>query len=282
MKVGDQVQVIREEADLTAFCHHAEINCPNPDICGQEGQVLDLDKHDSTAEVRIEDSHEVWWIPIGALGPPSGADSAVCAESLSLELSERLFQDETFKDVTFKLCDGEERAHRSVMAAASSVFAAMHSGSMREASTGVVELPDVPRTTMRVFLRLLYTGHVDSGDWIGQGTAGSSEELPLEMLLEVVRLAKKYMVDSVMVLAVEALKLRLREAGGDAKVLETILVAAITADLSAVRMAAIAAAKASKEVRALYDSHALRPEVQAELQSIWPPRPRLVKRARLE
>jgi len=288
LKVGDRVQVIREEADLTAFCHHAEINCPNPDICGLEGQVLDLDKHDSTAEVRIEDSHEVWWIPIGALGPPSGADSAVCAESVSLELSERLFHDDAFKDVTFKLHDGEERAHRSVMAAASSVFAAMHSGPMREATTGTVELPDVTRSTMRAFLRLLYTGHVDQADWSSPGASAAGpqvppEKMPLEMLLDIVRLAKKYIVESVTILAVEALKLRLREADGDARVLETILVAAIAADLSGLRMAAIASAKASKEVRALYDGHGLRPEVQAELQSIWPPRRRVVgKRARLE
>merc|ERR1711964_482146 len=77
---------------------------------------------------------------------------------------ERMFLDED-KDVLFKLADGEERAHKVVLKAASEVFSGMFKHGMRENAEGVVELPDVSRAAMRVFLRLIYTGHVDPSDW---------------------------------------------------------------------------------------------------------------------
>eukprot|EP00929_Paragymnodinium_shiwhaense_P041894 TRINITY_DN21754_c0_g2_i1.p1 TRINITY_DN21754_c0_g2~~TRINITY_DN21754_c0_g2_i1.p1 ORF type:complete len:376 (+),score=68.99 TRINITY_DN21754_c0_g2_i1:59-1186(+) len=82
-----------------------------------------------------------------------------------LERYNRLFKDEAGKDVVFKLSDGEEAAHKCVLIAASDVFARMLGQDMREKRDGIVELPDVDKTSMRVFLRLLYTDHVDATDW---------------------------------------------------------------------------------------------------------------------
>eukprot|EP00929_Paragymnodinium_shiwhaense_P041895 TRINITY_DN21754_c0_g3_i2.p1 TRINITY_DN21754_c0_g3~~TRINITY_DN21754_c0_g3_i2.p1 ORF type:complete len:394 (+),score=46.87 TRINITY_DN21754_c0_g3_i2:68-1183(+) len=83
-----------------------------------------------------------------------------------------LFMDDASKDVTFKLADGEERAHRLILQTASEVFRGMFNQDMREKTDGIVELPNVDRIAMRVFLRLIYTGHIDDADWRQLATAG--------------------------------------------------------------------------------------------------------------
>jgi len=78
---------------------------------------------------------------------------------------EHMLKSRQFADVTFVLADGEEMAHRAVLAASSEVFHAMFLHSMQEGQGGKVELTDLKRASMRVFLRLIYTGHVDPHDW---------------------------------------------------------------------------------------------------------------------
>eukprot|EP00929_Paragymnodinium_shiwhaense_P065083 TRINITY_DN32669_c0_g1_i1.p1 TRINITY_DN32669_c0_g1~~TRINITY_DN32669_c0_g1_i1.p1 ORF type:complete len:382 (-),score=68.43 TRINITY_DN32669_c0_g1_i1:86-1231(-) len=90
-----------------------------------------------------------------------GADTSV----VLLERCTRLFQADASKDITFKLSDGEEKAHKCILAAASDVFDGMFQQDMREQQNGVVELPTIDRVSMRIFLRLLYTNHVDPTDW---------------------------------------------------------------------------------------------------------------------
>ena len=74
------------------------------------------------------------------------------------------------KDVIFKLSDGEETAHKAVLAASSDVFKTMLSHDMRERD-GTVELQDVDKVTTRVFLGLLYTGRICAEDWSGEECA---------------------------------------------------------------------------------------------------------------
>eukprot|EP00929_Paragymnodinium_shiwhaense_P031099 TRINITY_DN17507_c0_g1_i3.p1 TRINITY_DN17507_c0_g1~~TRINITY_DN17507_c0_g1_i3.p1 ORF type:complete len:393 (-),score=44.02 TRINITY_DN17507_c0_g1_i3:285-1463(-) len=90
-----------------------------------------------------------------------GADTSVAL----LERYTRLFNAEASKDVTFKLADGEQKAHKCVLEASSEVFAGMFEQDMRERKDGVVELPTVDKVSMRIFLRLLYTSHMDPSDW---------------------------------------------------------------------------------------------------------------------
>eukprot|EP00929_Paragymnodinium_shiwhaense_P060328 TRINITY_DN30141_c0_g1_i1.p1 TRINITY_DN30141_c0_g1~~TRINITY_DN30141_c0_g1_i1.p1 ORF type:complete len:380 (-),score=70.23 TRINITY_DN30141_c0_g1_i1:359-1498(-) len=92
-----------------------------------------------------------------------------------LKTYNNLFIDEDLKDVTFRLQDGEERAHRNILMAASEVFKGMFKFDMKENQEGVVELPDLDRTSMRVFLRLIYTGHVDPTDWMTHPGCGASD-----------------------------------------------------------------------------------------------------------
>merc|ERR1712216_618391 len=145
------------------------------------------------------------------------------------------------KDVTFQLKDGSERAHRAVLAAASDVFKSMLANDMREKS-GVVELKDVEHVTMRVFLRLLYTGHASEEDWVGhEANAPSGAQVeegaaapPLDVLLSVLSIAKKYMCEGVLLIVVQTLKRRLQSA--DVGVFEQIMAGAIAADVGPLRM----------------------------------------------
>ena len=84
-----------------------------------------------------------------------------------------------------------------------------------------------------------------------------------------------------MLTCIDAVKARLAQAAEKPEVIESILAAAIAADFGAARMAAIEAAKTSPKLRKLYDEKALRPEVQAELQAIWPATAPLRKRRRV-
>jgi len=253
-----------------------------------------------------------------------------------VDMYEQLFNTKRFEDVLFVLADGSEGAHKVVLAAASQVFAAMFEQPMQELQSGRVELRGVKWVTMRVFLRLLYTGRVHSADWQDQspdddqgrdGRAKEAEdraedeyedavdddsisedsgenedtdeaaeerneaaaeaaelepeksgarhhvEVPLEILCEVAGLAQKYMVDNVLQLAIEALKVRLQKAVVDKNVLvfEEIMAVAIAMGLGAVRTAAAQVARKSKAVWKRYDAKQLRSEVQLELQAVWPP-----------
>lgn len=271
-----------------------------------------------------------------------------------VDMYEHLFNSKRFEDVVFVLADGTEGAHKVVLAAASDAFAAMFEQPMQEFQSGRVELRGVKWVTMRVFLRLLYTGRVDPQDWQdeprqaaqGKGPGGggrqgggpqprggqgggpeaedrgeeeyedavdddsagpSSEEVedtdegetrernegaaeaaepepeksqsrqhvevPLETLCEVAGLAQKYMVGNVLQLAVEALKVRLQKAAVEKNVpvFEDIAAVAVGMGLGAVRTAAAQVARKSRAVRKRYDARQLRPEVQLELQAVWPP-----------
>lgn len=199
-----------------------------------------------------------------------------------VELNERLLSDPT-KDVTFELADGREYAHRAVLAAASDVWGRMLGSTMQERN-GVIRMPDVDCVAMRVFLRLIYTAHIDPADWGKGDSADNNTKLPVELLLQVAKLAKRYMVDAVLSIATQALKARLTElkARGLVLTFEKILSAAIKTDLSAVRMAALDLARTFQALKVRYNRKELQPEVLAELQAIWPTPKVSRKRARLE
>lgn len=163
-----------------------------------------------------------------------------------LNLYERLFESDS-KDVAFKLKDGVEYAHKIILEASSDALKGMFAAEMREGQEHVIELAEVDCVTMRVFLRLLYTGYVDPKDWQSklvsadykpeatvsqhepmrhskclaehpqsQCSSGSQgvegmQRVPVMTLLSVAVLSKKYMVDHVLAMTTQTLILRLRE-----------------------------------------------------------------------
>jgi hypothetical protein len=151
---------------------------------------------------------------------------------------------------------------------------------MRERG-GSVELKDVDFVTMRVFLRMLYTGHVCEEDWadtnpvVKRRVPEESAAPPLDVLLSVLGLAKKYMCYSVASYVMQILKRRMARLslGDEVVVWETIMAYAIANDVGPLRMAALQRAKHWPEVRGKYDERKLRPEILFELEALWPPPP---------
>lgn len=298
LKNDDLVKVIEDRNILAVFFDESDIILPQDlDEClGTCGRVLETDASDSSVKVALTGISKQYWFPVAGLASPDKALTSpgklvnTLSESISLELTERLFQDEQFQDVTFILKDCEVRAHKNVLAASSHVFSALLTGTTTEARESVIRIPTVRGSSMRTFLRLLYTGQVDPVDWKAKslqqadsGEAETSSKVPIQILLEIAKLAKTYMVGNVMQLVVETVKTRLREAQEvDAETIQLILAAAISDNLGPIRTAAVAAAKESSMMRELYTKQRLLAEVQTELQAIWPPAPRVIKRRRLE
>ncbi|CAK0899758.1 unnamed protein product [Prorocentrum cordatum] len=280
--VGDRVRVALGQLDNITSSEDFEGCCPDGwdfamiGTLGAEGTAEedpDPDEDDKLAWVAVTFDRKIGDRRQWCYRPTQLeiVDSTVAVPQGQLDLYDRLLEDQSFHDVTFKLSDGEERAHKSVLAAASSAFGTMFSPPMQEGATGKVSLPETPVATMRVFLRLLYSGGVESKDWQTAPSSADDEVIPLRTLLEVVTLARKYVVDNVLEVTVEALKRRLQSSKEDVNVYQDIFAAAIQMDLGAVRVAAIDVARSSSAVRQHYDSQRLRPEVQFELRGLWPP-----------
>jgi len=102
--------------------------------------------------------------------------------------------------------------------------------------------------------------------------ARPSSSCPLDTLVEVASLAKKYMVKRVLSRAIWVLQKRLAEARArdNTDDFEQILAGAIASDMVAVRMAALDCARNFPILREKYEGGKLRPDVACELEAIWP------------
>uniref|UniRef100_A0A7S2JE18 BTB domain-containing protein n=1 Tax=Zooxanthella nutricula TaxID=1333877 RepID=A0A7S2JE18_9DINO len=95
----------------------------------------------------------------------------------------QLLDDETTSDMKLHCKDGTLSAHRLILRARSPVFRAMLSSQMREAASGDVSFDNLARTTVRHWLRYLYTGSL-------------AQDLEDTQLWDVFRLAHRYEVAS--------------------------------------------------------------------------------------
>lgn len=172
------------------------------------------------------------------------------------------------KDVTIQCSDGSVRAHKCFLRAASDALGCMIDHDMREKATGIIAFPDVTVQMVNVFLRVLYTGHANPGDWDGDDESSP----PLKILLGVATLAKKYMVAGVLDIVIQALKSRLYSAKKHDEIhdFEAIFAKAIELSLDPVRLVALNLAKDFGKFKDMYDDNSMRPEVAFEMQAVWP------------
>jgi len=224
--------------------------------------------------------------------------------SALLDFTEQLFSDEDTKDITVELADGTLRAHSLVLKQVSEVWARMLATDMTESSSRRIKIPDTTCNSMRVFLRLLYTTRVIKSDWqkdgdynasAGKGkgkgktpntgigpravTGGQATDiLPLDLLLSVTTLAKRYMTRNVYAILVQAVKGRLEASvkRTDREEFKIIASHAIAADVGPLRMHALRIAETDAKVRKLFESEQLPSEVQFEFEGLWPPKKRRV------
>jgi len=197
--------------------------------------------------------------------------------NVTLDLNEKLFHAEG-KDVKIQCSDGDVSAHKCVLSAVSEVFAATLKHEMLEKSNGVISIDDATQETMKIFLRLIYTGHVSAEDWGGEEGANMS----IQNLLSVAKLAKRYMIGNVQSITTQVLKVRLENAvlSEDVDTFQTIFSMAIGVDIIALRVKGIEIAEAFPKLKVSYNAQELSGDVQSELEAIWPI-PLGVKRARL-
>lgn len=96
-------------------------------------------------------------------------------------LNERLFNDESTKDVEIELSDGELKAHSVVLMVASEAFRAILSnGVAATANPKRLSWREHKKTVGQFFLRLLYTGTLEESEWsdiieIGENDAAAPE-----------------------------------------------------------------------------------------------------------
>jgi len=199
-------------------------------------------------------------------------------------LNEKLFmQEDDQKDVALSGDDGSIRAHSFVLSAASDAFTGILKNGT-EKHSGTIHFTGVSVVTLKVFLRLLYTGCISKDDWehrdegkgeqVGRIPPGSSRSdwLPLNVLLDVTKFSKQYMANTVLPLLLQVLKVRLANSREtyNMQVFLKIFSGAIKYDLRPILMAGLEMARHFHELKVQYDSQSLSPEVAHELLAIWP------------
>ena len=102
-----------------------------------------------------------------------------------------LFDNKENSDVTFKVQDKEYKAHRLVLMARSSVFAATFKHDTLESQTGVITIPDCDPDSFQKFLEYLYCGKLD--------------ELSLQSALSLYYTSNKYDVEELNAFCIEYL-----------------------------------------------------------------------------
>lgn len=73
----------------------------------------------------------------------------------------RIFVNKDNCDTTLHVADKEYKAHRAILIAGSSVFAAMFQHETSEKQTGVITIPDCDPESFENFLEFLYTGKLE-------------------------------------------------------------------------------------------------------------------------
>lgn len=132
--------------------------------------------------------------------------SSAGVEDLSKDLKDSFLKEHLY-DVQIKVGDRRFKAHKFILAARSTVFAAMFDHEMTETRSGVVEIDDCDPDTFRDFLLALYTGkydHVASGTTLGlykiadkydfkhlkaECSSRLSRELSVDVVCDVIQLA---------------------------------------------------------------------------------------------
>jgi len=95
----------------------------------------------------------------------------------SQQITQRLWTERLFTDVIVLCGDSRLPAHRSVLAAASPVFAAMLSSDMKEGQTQEIRISDCDEQSVQDTLEYIYTGTVGAGAGCGMVVLGHKYDI---------------------------------------------------------------------------------------------------------
>ncbi|XP_051173217.1 protein roadkill-like [Leptopilina boulardi] len=95
---------------------------------------------------------------------------------------EKSFEDESLKDVTFKVENKEFTAHKMILSLRSPVFAAVFKSKMSEELTSIIEIKDIESTIFQNMLRFIYTDEVKNLKESAVQLYNAAEKYQLEKL----------------------------------------------------------------------------------------------------
>ena len=97
---------------------------------------------------------------------------------------QKLFENMEHSDVIFNVRCQEFRSHKTILAARSTVFAAMFKHPLKEQLSGIVEVPDIDPEVFKELLRYIYTGRVllQRMDKLSVGLLSAADKYLLENL----------------------------------------------------------------------------------------------------
>eukprot|EP00930_Biecheleria_cincta_P083652 TRINITY_DN73184_c0_g1_i1.p1 TRINITY_DN73184_c0_g1~~TRINITY_DN73184_c0_g1_i1.p1 ORF type:complete len:331 (-),score=54.89 TRINITY_DN73184_c0_g1_i1:100-1092(-) len=183
-------------------------------------------------------------------------DGFTMHQSVSGMLCERLLDDDETKDVDIEMSDGVLKVHSVVLRASSDAIGAMLKHGIG-ATRRTLSWKEHPTKVGRFFVGLLYTGSVgeeffnaaasdeeSTGDKAGSTGNLRLSQLPLDLLLGSLQIAKVYMVHHLLHIITEALSARLAVDSFD-----EIASAAIRLDLTALRMRCMRYAEEAAETQ---------------------------------
>lgn len=123
-----------------------------------------------------------------------------------VDVYERLLRRDTDKDVEIMLSDGSVWGHSIILSANSDAIAGILKHGVA-AEQKKLHWEDYTKVTGRFVLRLMYTGTVDPEEWNNDcnDAPNSEDEIPLQLLLDALAIAKVYLVENVLASITEAL-----------------------------------------------------------------------------
>eukprot|EP00933_Yihiella_yeosuensis_P028118 TRINITY_DN21920_c0_g1_i1.p1 TRINITY_DN21920_c0_g1~~TRINITY_DN21920_c0_g1_i1.p1 ORF type:complete len:324 (+),score=42.37 TRINITY_DN21920_c0_g1_i1:108-974(+) len=178
---------------------------------------------------------------------------------------EKMLEHGKSKDVKLVCADGAEVwAHGSILSVASDVFQSMLASKMVEGQSQEIDVGSYSAKQLEFILGLLYTGQVDDDEDGGTDKA-TNAKTRLELVLAATSFFKKYMIGSFLTWMVACLKDSL-----DVGNFQEILRFAISEDIAPVRWSCVKYAEQTSEIKSNYERKVYAPEVQWELQALWP------------
>uniref|UniRef100_A0A1A9ZZW1 BTB domain-containing protein n=1 Tax=Glossina pallidipes TaxID=7398 RepID=A0A1A9ZZW1_GLOPL len=117
------------------------------------------------------------------INQPKIVQSKVTEDKLSGDF-DNLFTNHQFSDVTFAVGEHEIKAHKTILAARSNVFAAMFEHEMKESTLNRVVITDIDHEVLNEMLKFMYTGKAPNLYELTYGLLAAADKYALEDLKE--------------------------------------------------------------------------------------------------
>jgi len=198
-----------------------------------------------------------------------------------VDLWQRLFDDESSKDVQLVTKDGTAWAHSVILTNLSQPLKAALTGGMSESQTKVISFEDCYLSDVTFMLHLAYTGHVaecslreaepqvkvkgKSQGKLDATNNNNSTEVPIDVLLGCAVITHKWQIQGIFDIIIDYIKKHVNTENFD-----SVMSCAIAIDCSTLKLTCLRFAESSGSIWNKFESQSLSDEVTHELGTIWP------------